>query len=38
MTEIEITPCLLVMEFLYDFECILKPRKTDSFAGKLGKD
>ena len=35
VTRIEITPCLLGME--YNFNCILNPRKNKLFCGKLGK-
>ena len=35
LTKIEITPCLLGMDFLHNFDCILSMRKTNSFAGKL---
>ena len=34
-TRIEITPCLLGMEFLCNFDCILNLRKT--FCGAIGK-
>ena len=37
VTRIEITPCLLGMEFLYNFDCILNLRKNELFAGHLGK-
>ena len=36
-TKIEITPCFLGMEFLYNFDCILKPRKIELLRGKIGK-
>ena len=31
------TPCLLGMEFLYNFDCILNPEKTNCSVEKLGK-
>ena len=37
VTRIEITPCLLGMEFLYNFDCILNPRKNELFYGAIGK-
>ena len=37
VTRIEITPCLLGIEFLYNFNCILNPRKNKLLCGKLGK-
>ena len=37
VTRIEIPPCLLGMEFLYNFNCILSPRKNDLFCGKIEK-
>ena len=37
VTKNEIMPCLLGMEFLYNFDCVLNPRKTNSFMVKLGK-
>ena len=37
MTKIEITPCLLGMEFLYNFDCILNLRKNELFCGTVGK-
>ena len=37
MTRIEITLCLLGMEFLYNFDCILNLRKNELFCGAIGK-
>ena len=37
VTRIEIAPCLLGMEFLYNFDCILNPRKNELFCGTIGK-
>ena len=37
VTRIEITPCLLGVEFLYNFDCILNLRKNEFFCGQLGK-
>ena len=37
VTRIEITPCLLGMEFLYNFDCILNLRKNEFFCGAIGK-
>ena len=37
VTKIEITLCLLGMEFLNNFDCNLNLRKNDFFAGQLGK-
>ena len=37
VTTIEITPCLLGMEFLYNFDSVLYLRKNELFAGQLGK-
>ena len=37
VTKIEITPCLLGMEFLYNFDCILNIRKNELFCGIIGK-
>ena len=35
VTKIEIMRCLFGMKFLYNFDCILNPEKTNSIAGKL---
>ena len=35
--KIEITPCLLGMEFLNNFDCILMPRTNELFCGTLRK-
>ena len=37
VTRIEIIPCLLGMEFLYNFDCILNLRKNKHFCGAIGK-
>ena len=37
VTRIEITPCLLGMELLYKFDCILNLRKNELFCGAIGK-
>ena len=37
VTRIEITSCLLGMEFLYNFDCILNLRKNEFFCGAIGK-
>ena len=37
VTKIEITPCLLGMEFLYNFDCILNLRRNELFCGTIGK-
>ena len=37
VTKIEITPCLLGMEFLYNFDCILNLRKNELFCGTIVK-
>ena len=37
VTRIEITPCLLDMEILYNFDCILNSRNNELFCGKTGK-
>ena len=37
VTRIEITPCLLDMEFLYNFDYILNLRKNELFCGAIGK-
>ena len=37
VTRIQITPCLLGMEFLYNFDYILNLRKNELFVGQLGK-
>ena len=37
MTRIEITPCILGMEFLYNFDCISILRKNLLFCGAIGK-
>ena len=37
LTTIEITPCLLGIEFLYNFDCILNLRKNELFCGAIGK-
>ena len=37
VTRFEITPCLLGMEFLYNFDCIVNTRKNELFCGKIGK-
>ena len=36
MSRIEITPCLLGLEFLYNFECILNLIKNELFCGAIG--
>ena len=37
VTRIERTPCLLGMEFLYNFDCILNLRKNELFCAAIGK-
>ena len=37
VTKIDIMPCLLGMEFLYFFDCILITRKNESLCWKIGK-
>ena len=37
VSRIEITPCLLGMKFIYNFDCILNPRKNEMLCGKIGK-
>ena len=37
VTRIEIMSCLLGMEFLYNFDCILNLRKNEHFCGAIGK-
>ena len=37
VTKIEITPCLLGMEFLYKFNCILNLRQNELFCGAIWK-
>ena len=37
VTKIEITPCLLGMEFLHNFDCILITRKNEPLCWKIGK-
>ena len=37
MNRIEITPCFLGMEFLYNFDCILNLRKNELFCGAIRK-
>ena len=37
VTRTEITPCLLGIEFLYNFDCILNLRKNELFCGANGK-
>ena len=37
VTKIEITPCLLGMEFSYNFDSILNFTKNELFAGQVGK-
>ena len=37
VTKIEITPCLLGMEFLYNFDCISETRKNEILCGKIEK-
>ena len=37
VVKFEITPYLLGMEFLYNFECILNLRKNEPFCGTIGK-
>ena len=37
LTKIEITPCSLGMEFLYNFDCILNPGRNELFCGTVGK-
>ena len=37
VTRIEITPCLLGIEILYNFDCILILRKNKLFCGAIGK-
>ena len=37
VTRIKLTPCLLGMEFLYNFDCILNLRKNELFCGAIGK-
>ena len=38
LTRIEITPCLLGMEFLYNFDCILNLRNNELFCGAIGEN
>ena len=37
VTKIEIRACLLGMQFLYNFDCILNPGKNELICGKFGK-
>ena len=37
VTRIEISPCLLGMELLYNFDCILNLRRNELFCGAIGK-
>ena len=37
MTKFEITSCLLGLEFLYNFDCILNLRKNEIFCGTIRK-
>ena len=37
VTRNKITPCLLGMEFLYSFDCILNLRKNELFCGAIRK-